>query len=225
MNLKRELRELREDIKVKGDTYEELDNYLKNTTEKEIKKKIFNFVNQCKELRTRINNEMENTKRAEDSLRMVKQIEEKLQQQSLTLTNMKKESEKLVLLIRKKDIDIKRINGRVGRLEANHKKLPFESIKFDKNKAMLADAKKELKLVKSQIKDMKTEKNNKETEMYQNKVEELIKQQKELEEKIEGKEQEINNFKETHKSVVNTNENMLEEMRIQIKKCNITLYT
>jgi DNA repair ATPase RecN len=195
-SLKTELKYLHETIKTKINTYNELEIYLNNTTEEELKKEIEVLTKEGREIRRLIKNEVEG-KRHEKFLNEVKKTEEKLQQQTNTLKNMKTEAEEFVALHKKKVIEIKRIKKQIERMETKQRDYLIQAKQFEKNKEVLEVAKKEIKDIKKQIKTISQM--TQQSEAYQSSIEELMREQQELENEIEATNTEINSLEQSNK--------------------------
>jgi len=196
LNLKRLIKELREDIKAKDELITGLTKNVKTAKIEEIELRIKVDTEECRKLRETLKEVIENEKGNDSYLEEIRQIEEKLQEQSVTLANIRKENEQMEIIVKRKDAELIELQEKATRTEAQRKKYLKENKEFTKSKIRLLNEKKTLDKLRQQVAMLKVNKNEQPIEVYKIRIENLIKQQKELEEVLESKEKEIERLKE-----------------------------
>jgi len=196
MSLRTELKHLHDTIKTKINTYNELETYLNNTTEEELREIIEALVKEAREIREAIRNEVEG-KKHEEYLNEVKKTEERLQQQTSTLENMKAEAQEFIALRKKEVVEIKKIKKQIEKMETKQKDYLMQLKQHEKNKKVLEVVKEEIKDIKKHIKTRA--KMSQQSKDYQSNIKELTIQQQELENEIQVINTEFNSLEQSNK--------------------------
>jgi len=224
--LKKQVKDLRDELKAKNQTVIDLEKNLKSARVEEIELKLNENIGECKNIRSMVEETLADTK-SNDALQNIKEIEEKLHQQSIMLTNMRKENEQLMSSLNRKDIEFQEAQQKAAKVEEKAKKYGKEHKDYMRTKMALKNSKKELDGLQKQVSMLKVDKNEQGIEVYQTRIEELIQQQREIEEKINEKETKISQIKDLLNGIVKNenyiDENEIMEMRSKITECESEL--
>eukprot|EP01022_Parablepharisma_sp_SALTPOND_P000636 TRINITY_DN1035_c0_g1_i1.p1 TRINITY_DN1035_c0_g1~~TRINITY_DN1035_c0_g1_i1.p1 ORF type:complete len:1060 (+),score=190.11 TRINITY_DN1035_c0_g1_i1:97-3180(+) len=228
LSLKKQIKDLKDEVKGKADTLSGLEKSLKATRIDEMELQLKVITEECINLRSAIEENLADTNQTSDALQNIKQIEEKLHQQSIMLTNMRKENEQLVVSIKRKEKDLQEAQERAAKVEARAKKYAKEHKDFARNKMRLLNAKKELVGLRKQVEMLKVDKEDQGTDIYQNRIEELIQQQRDLETKITEKEEKIMEIRREEEYFKReggekVNESQVLQMKAQVEQCNFAI--
>ena len=151
LNLKKHIKKLKEEVKSKDDIINNLGNDVRNESTEEIELRIKLSMEECRNIKNDLKNVRENPSGTESYLKNIKQIEEKLQDQAMILSNLRKEKEQIEALIASKNEDIINMQERINKMEIQRKKFIRENREFTKNKIRLLNEKKVRDKLKQQI--------------------------------------------------------------------------
>ncbi len=188
--LKKQLRDMREELKAKDEETKKLKKNLKITRLQETEVEIKMFSDECTRLK-HIIEEIVKQKSAGYSPQEVAMIEGRINQQEAMLSNIKQENGEMAGIIQKKQDEIRNWKEVSSKLGKRHNKLEAESKENVKNRKTLTEGKKELQKLKDQLSALKGNGKDKEAAAFRARIDELLRKQSELGERLEQKEKRV----------------------------------
>ncbi len=216
LDLKREVKDLRDQMQTKDDELQALERNLKGARIEEMELGLKLQSEECSKVRQSVEDAMQEAKDEEGAKRAA-QAEEKLQQQSIMLTNMRKENEQLLVSVQRKDKEADELQETLGKAEERGKKYAKDHKDFIRNKRVLRETKKELESLRKQVAMLTVDKGEaKGADVYQARIEELIQQQRDLEARIADKDAKISALKpHGENAAVSHTDSEIQQLRIK----------
>ena len=106
LSLKRQVKELKDKLDIKTDTWAKMDQYMKTTQVTDTELQISNEVEKCREIRSAIENAQLDDTEIYNTLENIKQIEEKLKEQNDAMADLRRNNDQIAILIKRKNGDI-----------------------------------------------------------------------------------------------------------------------
>ena len=119
--MKRKIREIHQDLKIKNDEIELLKRNIKSTKIGEIEVEIKAYVDEC----TRLRHQLEEVIKSKDTFAdptEIRLIEEKFQQQEMVIAQMRKENSELAMAYAKKEEENGQMRELVAEMDRREKK-------------------------------------------------------------------------------------------------------
>eukprot|EP00831_Metopus_contortus_P024998 TRINITY_DN21670_c0_g3_i1.p1 TRINITY_DN21670_c0_g3~~TRINITY_DN21670_c0_g3_i1.p1 ORF type:complete len:158 (-),score=48.35 TRINITY_DN21670_c0_g3_i1:3-476(-) len=147
-------------------------------------------MDECTRLRATIDEKVKKKKEGY-TLKEVSQIEEKFQQQSVMLTNMRRENEQLLRSVQIKEQELLKTKSESAKQEEKLKKHIKNHQEYLKNKRLLKEARIDTENLSKQLSLLKVDSEEKSAEIFQARIDNLIKEQTELKNQLERKKEDI----------------------------------
>jgi len=188
--LKKQLREMKDDIRNKDEDAKKMRKNLKITRLQETEIEIRMFSDECTRLK-HIIEEIMKQKASGYSPQDVAALEERINQQAALIKNIKQENGEMANAVQKKDEEINNWKDVATKLGKKLSKLESESKENVKNRKMMTDSKKEMQKLRDQLSALKSNNKDKETIAFRSRIDELLRKQAELHDKMEQKDKKI----------------------------------
>lgn len=222
MTLKRQVKELKDEANERNEDLKSLEANLKGAKNDEMELQLKQQIGECSKIREAIEEAIRDAKEGR-SAKNIEQIEERLHQQSIMLSNMRKENEQLMITLKRKQKDVEEIQESAAALDEKNKKYSRDHKEHARNRKTVKDVKKELDAVKKQISLLQVDAKDKGVDVYQARIQELIQQQRNLEGKINEKEEKISSFSAKARGDAGAegkiSESSVKEMRAKVVQC------
>ena len=220
LSLKRQLKELKEEEKIKDDEMNNLKNGLKISRFKELDNELKANEKECARLKTIVVNLLNNQSDAV-SPEDIAILENNVAQQEAMINSLKEENFKLVNDMQAKENELVKLKQTSGKFEKRIGKAESNSKENVKSKKVLAENIKEIEKLKQQIEHYKVDNKEKEALSLKETIDKLIKQQSELNGKIKDKDLQIQSFQQKAGKVpIQYNASTeLTELKTKIQNC------
>ncbi len=225
--LKKQLRENKDEIRIKEEEIKKLKKSLKITRLQETEVEIKMFSDECTRLK-HIIEEIMKQKAAGYTPEDVAVIEQKIAEQDALIRGVKQQNAEMAELVRKKDEEISNWRDVTNKLKSRLTKMENETKENVKNRKLMTETKKEMQKLKEQLNTLKgSNKDNKEIVGYKARIEELLRKQTELNEKLDAKEKKIKSLEsrlsEDSQSKEKEREQELAKLRQKMKESEAEL--
>lgn len=218
ISYKKQVKELREELKIKEDELADMKRNLKGMRVEEIEQELSIRGSECAKLREVIEQVNQDFK-DEQKIRQVQEIVQKLQQQNIMLTNMKKENDQLIETIKRKDDEANIIQENAVTIETKMNKISGTRKDFIRNKKRIGETRKEIDKLKQEINTIIVGKAEKGQNVYQTKIDELMRKQQEMQGMINEKENYIKNLENKAREKNNSKQAEINSQKEKIGLC------
>jgi chromosome segregation ATPase len=214
--LKTQIRDNKEDLRIKEEEIKQLRKSLKVTRVQEMEVEIKMFADECTRLK-HIIEEIMKQRAATYSAEDLVEFEGKIVQQDLLLAKLRQENADIANAVKGKDEELANWKNIQEKLQKRLSELEDEVKENAKNRVQMSETRKELQKLKDQLSSLKTKSKDKETEMYKARIEELLRREYDLNEKLKQKDKRLQALKANESP---SKEQELMNLQSKCKECN-----
>jgi len=219
--LKNQIRDNKEDLRLKEEEIKVLRKSLKVTRVQEMEVEIKMFADERTRLK-HIIEEIIKQRAATYSAKDLVEFEGKIVQQETLLANLRQENADIANAIKGKDEELVNWKNIQEKLQKRLNELEDEVKENTKNRTQMNETRKELQKLKDQLAISKAKSKDKETGMYKAKIEELLRREYDMNEKLKQRDRRIEVLKANESSSKEQEKQQeLESLQRRCKECNV----